>query len=66
MNARWAERVLREINSGTAARILKVSPDTVTRLCERGLLRARRVGLRGWWRIRYASVIEYRKRMSNS
>jgi helix-turn-helix protein len=55
----------REINSGTAARLLKVSQDTVARLCKRKLLRARRVAIHGWWRISHASVVEYRKRMSN-
>jgi excisionase family DNA binding protein len=55
----------REISSGTAARLLKVSQDTVTRLCKRKLLRARRVPVHGWWRISHASVVEYRKRMTN-
>ena len=47
------------ILSGKAARILRVSHDTVSRLCETGELRAWRVGSRGRWRIDYASVIEY-------
>ncbi len=65
MNARRMEQTLQEVSSGKAARILKLSTDTVARLCERGLLRARRSGLRGWWRIQHASVIEYRDRMRN-
>jgi len=48
-----------EINVGTAARILKVSPDTVNRLCDEGTLRAWRVPPRGWWRIDFDSVMTF-------
>ncbi len=55
-----------EVTVGTAARILKLSYDTVNRLCEEGILRARRVMPRGWWRIEYDSLIEYGSRIRNS
>jgi len=55
-----------EVTTGAAARYLNISQDTVSRLCEQRLLRARRVGIRGWWRIRHASLIEYRNRINNS
>ncbi len=48
-----------EVTTGVAARLLKVSQDTISRLCEEGILRARRVRETGWWFIDYNSVIEY-------
>jgi len=48
-----------QVTTGTAARLLKVSPDTINRLCEEGLVRAWRVTDRGWWRIDYASLLGY-------
>lgn len=44
------------ISTSRAARILKVSTPTITRLCEEGSLTASRVGERGWWRIELDSV----------
>lgn len=48
-----------EVTVSTAARILRVSHDTVARLCESGTLKARRITNHGWWRIDYDSLIEY-------
>ncbi len=53
------KRCAAEVTVSTAARILKVSHDTVARLCAARLLRARRITKRGWWRIEYDSVIAY-------
>lgn len=52
-----------EITTSVAARILDTSHDTVMRLCEQGILRARRLRKNGWWLIDYASLIEYRNKM---
>jgi len=52
----------KEISTGTAARILRVSQPTVERLCEEGRLDARRIPPRGWWRIDFDSVIDFRER----
>lgn len=49
-----------EVTTGVAARVLKVSQDTVARLCEEGLLRARRVRETGWWMINYDSIMEHK------
>ena len=49
-----------EVTVKMAARELNVSHDTVARLCEAGALRARRISERGWWRIEYDSVVEYK------
>ena len=54
-----AKACVTEVTVSTAARVLKVSHDTVARLCEAGTLRARRITERGWWRIEYDSLIEY-------
>jgi hypothetical protein len=54
-----------EVSTGAAARILKVSQDTVTRLCEAGVFKCRRVGSIGWWRIDYGSLLDYSFRISN-
>ena len=54
-----AKRCAAEVTASTAARILKVSHDTVARLCDAGVLRARRITERGWWRIEYRSIISY-------
>lgn len=52
-----------EITTGVAARILNTSQDTVARLCEEGILRARRLRTNGYWMIDYASAIEYRNKL---
>lgn len=52
-----------EITTGAAARILCTSQDTVARLCEEGILRARRLRTNGYWMIDYASAIEYRNKL---
>ncbi len=54
----------KEIFVGQAASILKVSRNTVERLCEEGTLRARRFPDRGWWRIERDSVVEHRERVA--
>jgi Helix-turn-helix domain len=48
-----------EVTAGTAARILGLSFVEINRLCQEGTLRARQIGERGWWRIEYASVIDF-------
>jgi excisionase family DNA binding protein len=63
--ARAARSSSAEITTATAARILKVSHDTIARLCEEGRLRARRLRPRGWWRIEYGSLLEYSSRIRN-
>jgi excisionase family DNA binding protein len=55
-----------EVTVGAAARFLKLSHDTVTRLCEEGALRARRLPPRGWWRIDCSSLVEYGSKLHNS
>jgi len=52
-----------EVTTGVAARLLQVSQDTVTRLCQEGILRSRRVRRTGWHLIDYNSVIEYRNKI---
>jgi len=52
-----------EITTSAAARLLNTSHDTVMRLCEAGILSARRLRKNGWWLIDYSSVIEYRNKV---
>jgi len=52
-----------EVTSGVAARILRISQETVTRLCEEGVLRARRVRATGWWMISFDSIVEHNARI---
>jgi hypothetical protein len=54
-----------EVTTGAAARFLKLSQDTVNRLCEEGALRARRVPPNGWWRIDCNSLVEYSSKLHN-
>jgi excisionase family DNA binding protein len=54
----------RELTTGTVARMLRVSADTVLRFIEQGDLVARKVGPRGWYRIEYDSVVEFMDRQS--
>jgi excisionase family DNA binding protein len=49
-----------EYSSSRIARLLGLSQDTVTRLCESGALKARRVPPRGHWRIDYESAVDYK------
>ena len=46
-----------EVTLGTAARILGLSVVEVDELCDKGMLKARRIGERQWWRIEYDSIL---------
>ena len=59
-------RASKEISAGTAARILRRSSKTINRLCEAGQLEAVRIPPRGWWRIDFDSVIDFRERQRGS
>ena len=48
-----------EVTAGTAARILGRPIHEIERMCAEGNLRARQIGERGWYRIEYASVLEW-------
>jgi excisionase family DNA binding protein len=54
-----------EVTTGAAARLLNISQDTVSRLCEKGALRARRVPPHGWWRIHRKSLVKYGSKLRN-
>lgn len=62
MSETRAAAASKEISTGTAARILRLSQDTVTRLCEEGTLEAERTQPRGWWRISMDSVTDLLQR----
>lgn len=66
MTAAPARVSVKEVRTGTAARILRVSQKTIARLCEEGTLRARRVTGQGWWLIDYDSLVLYAARIRNS
>jgi excisionase family DNA binding protein len=51
------------ISVSTAARIMGVSGSTVTRLIERGDLKARRRGLRGWYHVDRDSLNKFMQRI---
>jgi hypothetical protein len=52
-----------EISVPRAARMLNTSSDTIWRMLEEGLIEGYRVHPKGWWKVSYQSVVEYRAKI---